>query len=183
MWLLSKGLICLSILSLNNSPLAFCLFCLKLTMKRKSRRNQRSRGRKTFPGLQASPVSVIRDTNLITVPAADSSPATVGVPWSTLPLTSFATFTIKLTSVQIEAVSATPGGCLSVALYDRDGAAKTESRRIMLGSTVVRFVVRQPPSTDFGVVETTSNDYVIFTNTSTVPISLTVISNFAVRSL
>jgi hypothetical protein len=156
-------------------------------MVKRRRNNRRRTGRRNrlYPSLASgSVVSTIRDTQLITVPAAtDSGSGTTILPWSKLPITGFNTFLVKVTSLQIEAVSNTPGGVLIVDLYNTDGNPRQETRQILLGSTVVRFKINQPPSTDWGVVSDTSESYATFLNPSTVPITCTVIANIACRTI
>jgi hypothetical protein len=153
--------------------------------KRRNKSRRTGRRNRMFPSLASgSVVSTIRDTQLILVPAAtDSGSGTTYLPWSKLPITGFNSFIIKVTSLQIEAVSNTPGGVLIVDLYNTEGNPRQESRQILLGSTVVRFKINQPPSTDWGVVSDTSEPFATFLNPSAVPITCTVIANFAIRTI
>lgn len=113
---------------------------------RRNNRNQRRTRRTRFPDVQNTPVSVIRR---VLGGTASGSTATLFT-WSDI-----AAFILnkasKITSVDVEAINVASNGSINVTLHDHQGTERTQTRTLRVGSTPVRFKVRMPKSTDFGV--------------------------------
>jgi len=111
-------------------------------------------------------------------------PATVQRTWADLPIASglFVSSTMRISSVKFEILATTTApGIVSTMLHSHSGAAKTESRQFMVGNSFpLKFILKMPKSTDFGVASS-SNDFITVENQGG-PVTVSLLSTVVIRT-
>lgn len=135
---------------------------------RKQRRTRRSR----FPDLQNTPVNTIRRVINGTASGSDAT----NITWTEI--SSYVTNKeSRISSVDVEAINVAANGSIAVVLFDSTGKAITNTRSLKVGSIPVRFKVKMPKSTDFGIPDTATTSAIQVSGTC----AFTLIVNIAAK--
>lgn len=164
--------------------ISYHLFTMPSRRRRNNRRTTGQNGfMKTYQPLENSPTSAIR----LVYPVSTVTSSGLSITWSNLATAGLSLgFVARISSIEIEAVQSSTtlanNGSLTVSLNDYSGTTKIVTRPLLVGPNPVRFKVRMPRSTDFGLPQG-SSDAVTWGSTSTGGVTVAAVFNIAVKSL